>query len=56
MPITEAMQNIILANGSSLDIERQARLEGVLSLRDSGLIKVKQGVTSIEEILSVTNL
>jgi type IV pilus assembly protein PilB len=56
MPITEAMQSIILANGSSLDIERQARLEGVLSLRDSGLIKVKQGVTSIEEVLSVTNL
>ncbi len=56
MPITEAMQTIILANGSSLDIERQARAEGVLSLRESGLEKVKQGVTSIEEVLSVTNL
>jgi type IV pilus assembly protein PilB len=55
MPITEAMQNIILSNGSSLDIERQARLEGILSLRESGLEKVKQGVTSIEEVLSVTN-
>jgi type IV pilus assembly protein PilB len=56
MPISEPMQSIILANGSALDIERQARLEGVLSLRESGLEKVKQGVTSIEEILSVTNL
>jgi type IV pilus assembly protein PilB len=56
MPISEAMQTIILSNGSSLDIERQARVEGVLSLRESGLEKVKQGVTSIEEVLSVTNL
>ena len=55
MPITEAMQMIILANGSALDIERQARVEGVLSLRESGLEKVKQGITSIEEVLSVTN-
>ncbi len=55
MPITEAMQTIILANGSSLDIEKQARIEGILSLRESGLEKVKQGVTSIEEVLSVTN-
>jgi type IV pilus assembly protein PilB len=56
MPITEAMQSIILANGSALDIERQARAEGVLSLRESGLEKVKQGVTSIEEVLAVTNV
>lgn len=56
MPITEAMQSIILANGSSLDIERQARAEGVLTLRESGLLKVKEGVTSIEEVLSVTNI
>jgi type IV pilus assembly protein PilB len=55
MPITEAMQMIILANGSALDIERQARAEGILSLRESGLEKVKQGITSIEEVLSVTN-
>jgi type IV pilus assembly protein PilB len=56
MPITEAMQTIILSNGSSLDIEKQARREGILSLRESGLEKVKQGVTSIEEVLSVTNI
>ncbi len=55
MPITEAMQTIILNNGSSLDIERQARVEGIFSLRESGLEKVKQGITSIEEVLSVTN-
>ncbi len=56
MPITPAMQDIIMTTASALDIERQAKAEGILSLRDSGLEKVKQGVTSIEEILSVTNV
>ena len=55
MPITEEMQKIILANGSALEIGYQARAEGILSLRESGLEKVKQGVTSIEEVLAVTN-
>jgi type IV pilus assembly protein PilB len=55
MPITEEMQSIILANGSALDIARQAEKEGVRSLRQSGLSKVKQGLTSLEEVLGCTN-
>lgn len=55
MPITEAIERIILDHGSSLDIEQQARKEGVQSLRQSGLFKIKQGVTSLEEILGCTN-
>jgi len=55
MPITEAIERIILAHGSSLDIEKQARSEGVNTLRESGLIKVRQGLTSLEEILGCTN-
>ena len=55
MPITQAMQSIILSHGTSLDIEKQARLEGVVSLREAGLGKVKQGITSLEEVLAVTN-
>jgi type IV pilus assembly protein PilB len=55
MPITEDIQRIILANGNSMQIAEQARREGVRDLRRSGLIKVKQGVTSIEEVLGVTN-
>lgn len=55
MPITEEMQKIILAHGSALEISHQAKAEGILSLRESGLEKVKQGVTSIEEVLAVTN-
>lgn len=55
MPISEAMQRIILANGSALEIANQARQEGVLTLRESGLKKVKQGITSIEEVVGCTN-
>ena len=55
MPITEEIQKIILADGSALDIAKQAELEGVLSLRQSGLRKVMQGITSLEEVLGVTN-
>lgn len=55
MPITEEIERIILAHGSALDIENQARSEGVRTLRESGLVKVRQGLTSLEEILGCTN-
>jgi len=55
MPISEEIQRIILRGGSALDIAKQASLEGVRTLRESGLLKVKQGMTSLEEVLSVTN-
>ena len=55
MPISEEIQRIILADGSALDIAQQARSEGVRSLRESGLHKVRLGVTSLEEVLAVTN-
>ena len=55
MPITEAIQQIILSGGNALDIAAQAAREGVRDLRRSGLEKVKQGVTTLEEVLAVTN-
>ena len=55
MPITEEIQRIILADGSSLDIAKQSEREGVRSLRQSGLQKVRAGLTSLEEVLAVTN-
>ena len=55
MPITEEIQRIILRDGSALDIAKQAASEGVESLRRSGLHKVKLGLTSLEEVLAVTN-
>jgi type IV pilus assembly protein PilB len=55
MPISEAIQQIILKGGSSLEIAAQAEREGVRNLRQSGLLKAKQGVTSIDEVLGCTN-
>ncbi len=55
MPISESIERIILASGSALDIESQAQSEGIRNLRQSGLLKVKQGLTSLEEVLGCTN-
>ena len=55
MPITDEIQRIILRDGSSMEIADQAKSEGVRSLRESGLHKVKLGMTSLEEILGCTN-
>ena len=55
MPITEAIQRIILTEGTVMDIERQAKVEGVRDLRQSGLVKVRAGVTTLEELITVTN-
>ncbi|MDP9045596.1 MAG: type IV-A pilus assembly ATPase PilB [Pseudomonadota bacterium] len=55
MPITEAIQRIILNEGTSMDIAVQAQRENVRDLRQSGLVKVRAGVTTLEEVISVTN-
>jgi type IV pilus assembly protein PilB len=54
LPVTESISRIILAGGSAVDIGKQAASEGVWDLRRSGLEKVKAGLTSIQEINSVT--
>ncbi|TXT40216.1 MAG: type IV pilus assembly protein PilB [Comamonadaceae bacterium] len=55
MPITEEIQRIILRDGSALEIAEQSRREGVRSLREAGLHKVKLGLTSVAEVLAVSN-
>lgn len=55
MPISEEIQRIILRDGSALDIAKQSEREGVRSLRQAGLHKAKLGLTSLEEVLAVTN-
>jgi len=55
MPISEAMQRLIMSGASALDLAVQAKVEGVKDLRESGLLKVKQGMTSLDEVLSTTN-
>ncbi len=52
--ITPGMQQIIMAEGNALEISQQAQQEGFSNLRQSGLLKALQGVTSLEEVNRVT--
>jgi type IV pilus assembly protein PilB len=54
MPVSEEMGRIIMEGGNSLQLEQQAKAEGVADLRESGLKKVAAGVTSLEEVDRVT--
>jgi type IV pilus assembly protein PilB len=54
MPIYEELRELILAGENSLAIKRAAIKKGVKTLRQSGLTKVAEGVTTLEEILRVT--
>ena len=55
MPISDEIQRLILSGGNAMEIAAQAKRDGVSDLRESGLRKVRQGLTSIEEVLGVTN-
>ena len=55
MPVTEEIQRIILTAGTAVDIAAQAQREGVRDLRQSGLVKVRAGVTTLEEVIACTN-
>jgi type IV pilus assembly protein PilB len=55
MPISEEIQRIILSEGTALDISQQAQREGIRDLRQSGLVKVRAGFTTLEEIIAATN-
>jgi len=55
MPITEEMSRLIMRGGDAIEIAEQAQLEGVRDLRQSGLLKVRQGLTSLDEVMAVTN-
>ncbi len=54
MPISEQMRSCILEGCNAMQLGEQAALEGINDLRRSGLLKVMQGITSIEEIDRVT--
>ncbi|ADN74577.1 type IV-A pilus assembly ATPase PilB [Ferrimonas balearica DSM 9799] len=54
MPMSKAISDLIMNNGSSLELEAQANREGMVSLRHSGLLKVLEGVTSLAEVNRVT--
>lgn len=54
MPMSEEISELVMSNCSTLEIQRQARREGVKDMRQSGLEKVASGVTTLEEIERVT--
>ncbi len=54
MPVTPAIARLILSGGNAMEIGEQAAREGVWDLRRAGLEKVRTGVTSLEEVNSVT--
>ncbi|WP_343725999.1 GspE/PulE family protein [Herbaspirillum huttiense] len=54
MPVSAAMQSLILAQAGTLELGRQAQAEGIIDLRRAGLLKVLRGETSMGEILACT--
>ncbi|MEM7193773.1 MAG: type IV-A pilus assembly ATPase PilB [Pseudomonadota bacterium] len=54
MPMSDMISDLVMSGGSTLDIARQAAAEDVLTMRESGLIKVAAGVTTLEEVERVT--
>ncbi|HEX9162518.1 MAG TPA: type IV-A pilus assembly ATPase PilB [Thermoanaerobaculia bacterium] len=56
MTIDDDMRDLILAGGTAIDIKKKAAETGMISLRRSGLIKIKDGVTTIEEVVRETVL
>jgi len=54
MPITREIRELIVTSRSVDDIKKAARDLGMLTLRESGLVKVLEGVTTVEEVLRVT--
>ena len=54
MPIKEEIKDLILRGGSALDLQREAIRLGMKTLRQAGLSKLEEGVTTLEEVLRVT--
>ncbi|MDY0110526.1 MAG: type IV-A pilus assembly ATPase PilB [Candidatus Krumholzibacteria bacterium] len=56
MPITPALRELILDRASTSEIRKQAQKEGMLTLRQDGLVKIQKGITTIEEVLRETTV
>lgn len=56
MPITRSLERLILSKASSQDLKEQAMKEGMLTLRDAAIEKLKKGITTVEEVLAATTV
>jgi len=54
MPVTEGLKEQIIGGGTAIELKRVALQEGMISLRQSGIIHVARGTTTLEEVLRVT--
>jgi type IV pilus assembly protein PilB len=54
MEVTDEIRELILIGASSLELRKKAIDDGMITLRESGLHKVRNGVTTIEEVLRET--
>jgi type IV pilus assembly protein PilB len=54
MPMSEDLRDLVLSGASASEIKRTAIAVGMMTLRQSGLLKLRQGVTTIEEVVRVT--
>jgi len=53
LPVTEKISRLILEHSSAADIEKQARDEGMITMKQDGYLKVIEGLTTVEEVLRV---
>jgi type IV pilus assembly protein PilB len=56
MPMTDTIRQLILEGCTVLDLKKMAIDEGMITLRQSGLIKIKAGITTMEEVIRETIL
>jgi type IV pilus assembly protein PilB len=56
MEISEEIRELILSGASAMELRRKSLEEGMISLRRSGLIKIKEGMTTVEEVVRETVL
>ena len=54
MPVSETIGQMMMSGANALELARQARIEGLQTLRESGLNKVRQGITTLDEIHRIT--
>ena len=54
MPVSESIRDMIFTNAQVSEIRKKAIEEGMITLRQSGLTKIKAGITTIEEVLRET--
>jgi type IV pilus assembly protein PilB len=54
MLMTDSIRELVLSGASAMDLKRQAMTDGMKTLRQSGVTKLRQGVTTVEEVMRVT--